>query len=115
MDTSGKWGRRRAKIGDKTYYPYIFCNGVLKRVVGYIFENPKYFITSDNFVLKTSDNEYFRVFNNVDILITEEGFLYTSDGKFLLDINGLILSPEEINAAIAGVGIVGRAIVGKGE
>jgi hypothetical protein len=92
LNTSGKWGRRRAKIGNKTYYPYIFCDGVLKSVVGYIFENPKYFITSDNFVLKTSDNEYFRVFNNVDILITEEG-----------------------NIAIAGISIVGQTIVGKEE
>ena len=113
MSTLGDWGRRQVKINNKTYYPYIFCNGTFKRVIGHIFENPRYFITNENLIFKTSDGKYFKVFNNVDIF--EEGFLYASDGRYLLDIHGSILSPEEANTAIAGMGIVGQAIVGKGE
>ena len=57
------WGKKKVKIGGKTYYPCIYRDGSFRSIVGYILESPRYFVTDDNLTLVTSDGKYFKVYN----------------------------------------------------
>ena len=86
---NGVWGKKRVKINGRTYYPCIYSDGSFKSIVGYIFENPRYFITNDGLTLMTSNGDYFKVYNSKNYV-----------------------SASNNASAIAGNAIIGNAIVG---